>query len=133
MLVLSADHAIADEASFRNALVSAHDLAALGSLVTLGIEPSFACAGYGYIRCGAEVGADTSGSAAGFEVDGFVEKPDESTARSYLKQGNYLWNSCMFIVRPSVLIEEAELYCAQLLHHCRLTTASVTKGLDFIR
>ena len=138
MLVLSADHAIADGPSFRNALVSAHKLAALGSLVTLGIEPSFACTGYGYIRCGSEIvvdaaSADDDGSATGFEVDGFVEKPDEATAQSYLKQGNYLWNSGMFIVRPSVLIEEAALYCAELLHHCRLTVKSVTKDLDFIR
>jgi len=131
MLVLSADHAIADEASFRSALVSAHQLAVLGNLVTLGIEPSFACTGYGYIRCGAD--ADVNGSAAGFEVDGFVEKPNEETAQSYLKQGNYLWNSGMFIVRPSVLIEEAALYCAQLLHHCRLTVKSATKDLDFVR
>jgi len=126
MLVLSADHAISDEASFRSALVSAHKLAIMGHLVTLGIEPSFACTGYGYIRYGADVGA-------GFEVNRFVEKPDGSTAQDYLKQGNYLWNSGMFIVRPSVLIEEAALYCAELLHHCRLTVKSATKDLDFIR
>jgi len=131
MLVLSADHAIADETSFRSVLVNAHELAVLGHLVTLGIEPSFTCTGYGYIRCGA--GVEINGSAAGFEVDGFVEKPDETTAQSYLKQGNYLWNSGMFIVRPSVLIQEAELYCAQLLHQCRLTVKSATKDLDFIR
>jgi len=133
MLVLSADHAIADEASFRCALVSAHELAVLGSLVTLGIEPSFACTGYGYIKCGANVGYDADSSTAGFEVNEFVEKPDETTAQGYLEQGNYLWNSGMFIVRPSVLIEEAALYCAQLLHHCRLAVKSVTKDLDFIR
>jgi len=129
MLVLSADHAIADESLFCNALVSAHELAVLGSLVTLGIEPSFACTGYGYIRFGA--GVDFS--AAGFEVNEFVEKPDETTAQGYIKQGNYLWNSGMFIVRPSVLIQEAELYCAELLYNCRLTAKSVTKDLDFIR
>jgi mannose-1-phosphate guanylyltransferase/mannose-6-phosphate isomerase len=126
MLVLSADHAIADETSYRSALVNAHKLAVLGHLVTLGIEPIFACTGYGYIGYGANIGD-------GFEVNGFVEKPDEATAQNYLKQGNYLWNSGMFIVRPSVLIEEAELYCAELLHHCRLTVESVTKDLDFIR
>jgi len=126
MLVLSADHAITNEPSFRSALVSAHKLAVLGNLVTLGIEPSFACTGYGYIRYRADV-------STGFRVDGFVEKPDEITAQSYLKQGNYLWNSGMFIVRPSVLIEEAALYCTELLHHCRLTVKSATKDLDFIR
>jgi mannose-1-phosphate guanylyltransferase/mannose-6-phosphate isomerase len=126
MLVFPADHAITDEVSFRSALVSAHELAMLGNLVTLGIEPSFACTGYGYIRYGVNVGA-------GFKVNGFVEKPDETTAKNYLRQSNYLWNSGMFIVRPSVLIEEATLYCAQLLHHCRLTVKAVTKDLDFIR
>jgi len=129
MLVLSADHAIADEASFLSALLIAHKLATSGNLVTLGIKPNFACTGYGYIR----YGADANGSTDGFEVDKFVEKPDEITAQNYLKQGNYLWNSGMFIVRPSVLIAEAALHCAELLHYCRLTVKAITKDLDFIR
>ena len=129
MLVLSADHAITDEVSFCSALVNAHKLAILGNLVTLGIKPTFACTGYGYIR----YGVDADGCSAGFEVDQFVEKPDETTAQNYLKQGNYLWNSGMFIVRPSVLIEESALHCAKLLHHCRLTVKAATQDLDFIR
>jgi mannose-1-phosphate guanylyltransferase len=129
MLVLSADHAIADEKSFRRALVNAHELALLGNLVTLGIKPGFACTGYGYIRYGSNVGS----TSACFAVNEFVEKPDETTAKTYLEQGNYLWNSGIFIVRPSVLIKEASLYCAELLHHCRLTIKSATKDLDFIR
>jgi len=126
MLVLSADHSIGDETSFLSALFNAHELAVLGNLVTLGVVPSFACTGYGYIRHGANIGA-------GFEVNGFEEKPNKVTAKNYLKQGGYLWNSGMFIVRPSVLIEEAALHCAELLHHCRLTIESVTKDLGFIR
>ena len=126
MLVLSADHAIADETSFRSVLVSAHELAVAGNLVTLGIEPSFACTGYGYIRYGARTGV-------GFKVNRFIEKPDETAAQDYLKQGNYLWNSGMFIVRPSVLIAEAALHCAELLSDCRLAVEAVTNDLDFIR
>jgi mannose-1-phosphate guanylyltransferase len=129
MLVLSADHAIADETSLRRALVNAHELALLGNLVTLGIKPSFACTGYGYICCGSNVGS----IPACFEVKEFVEKPNETKAKKYLKQGNYLWNSGIFIVRPSVLIKEAALYCTELLHQCRLTIKSTTKDLDFIR
>ena len=126
MLVLSADHAITDEDSFRSALVSAHELAVLGNLVTLGVAPSFACTGYGYIHYGANI-------CDGFEVIEFVEKPDVGTAEGYVEHGNYLWNSGMFIVRPSVLIEEAELYCSELLAQCRLTIKTVVKEIDFIR
>jgi mannose-1-phosphate guanylyltransferase len=130
MLVLSADHSITDEPSFLRALVNAHELAVLGSLVTLGVTPSFASTGYGYIRYGANTG---SVLGSGFKIDRFVEKPNSQTAQSYLKRDNYLWNSGMFIVRPSVLIAEAELYCAKLLHQCRLTAKSEIKDLDFIR
>ena len=126
MLVLAADHAISDQTRFHSALVSAHQLAVAGNLVTLGIEPSFACTGYGYIHYGEATGV-------GFKVNRFVEKPDESTAQDYLKQGDYLWNSGMFIVRPSVLIAEAALYCSELLSDCRLAAEAVTNDLDFIR
>lgn len=129
MLVLSADHAIADETSFCSALVSAHELALSGNLVTLGIKPNFACTGYGYIRHGSNIGPTVSC----FTVNEFIEKPDEISAKIYLEQGNYLWNSGIFIVRPSVLIEEAALYCAELLVHCRITIKSAAKDLDFIR
>ncbi|MAJ23814.1 MAG: mannose-1-phosphate guanylyltransferase/mannose-6-phosphate isomerase [Candidatus Pelagibacter sp.] len=126
MLVLSADHAISDEDNFHNALIKAQELALLGDLVTLGIEPSFACEGYGYIRYGPK-------TKCGFKVNEFVEKPNKATAQKYLDQGNYLWNSGMFIIRPSVLIEEAASYCEDLLDHCRLTVKGTTKDLDFIR
>ena len=72
-------------------------------------------------------------NSACFSVKEFVEKPDESSAKTYLEQGNYLWNSGIFIVRPSVLIKEAALHSAELLHQCRLTIQSITKDLDFIR
>ena len=121
MLVLSADHSIIDEVGFRAALVNAHQLAELGNLVTLGVEPNFACTGYGYIRCGAAV------SGTGFNVSQFVEKPNEATAEKYLVSGDYLWNSGMFIVRPSALIEEAGLYCAGLLQQCRLVVDSADR------
>ena len=129
MLVLSADHSIADETSFRSALISAHELAHLGNLVTLGIKPDFACTGYGYICYGSNVESNT----ACFSVNEFVEKPDEIKAKTYLKKGNYLWNSGIFVVRPSVLIKEAALHCAELLNHCRLTIKFSSKDLDFIR
>jgi mannose-1-phosphate guanylyltransferase len=126
MLVLSADHDIADVPAFHAALSSAHALAAQGFIVTLGITPSFACTGYGYIHCGDAV-------LKGFGVEKFVEKPNETVAQAYLDSGDYLWNSGMFIVKPSVLLAEALALCPALLEQCQSALNESAKDLDFIR
>ena len=126
MLILAADHSILDESRFRSALLEAHNLAESGNIVTLGIKPTFACTGYGYIGYGQAIGD-------GFKVHEFKEKPDVKIAHSYLDQGNYLWNSGIFIVRPSILLKEAEVCCPELLHQCNLAFAGIAKDLDFIR
>jgi mannose-1-phosphate guanylyltransferase len=100
MLVLSTDHSITDVPVFHMALKSAHELAMQGFIVTLGITSGFACTGYGYIHCGKPV-------LKGFGVEKFVGKPNETVAQAYLDSGDYLWNSGMFIVKPSVLLAEA--------------------------
>ena len=74
MLVLSADHDIADVPLFHTALNLAHELAEADYIVTLGIKPSFACTGYGYIHCDAAV-------LSGFGVNSFVEKPSKTVAQ----------------------------------------------------
>jgi mannose-1-phosphate guanylyltransferase len=126
MLVLSADHDIADVPAFHVALKSAHALATQDFIVTLGITPSFACTGYGYIHCGDAV-------LKGFGVEKFVEKPNETVAQAYLDSGDYLWNSGMFIVKPSILLAEALALCPALLEQCQSALNESAKDLDFIR
>ena len=126
MLVLSADHGIADVPAFHTALNSAHELAAQGFIVTLGIMPSFACTGYGYIHCGKPV-------FKGFGVEQFIEKPNENLAQGYLAAGNYLWNSGMFIIKPSVILEETLALRPTLLKQCKHALNGSVKDLDFIR
>ena len=126
MLVLSADHTITNEASFLSALDIAHELANIGNLVTLGVVPSFACVGYGYIKYGANIGV-------GFEVDAFVEKPDEETAKSYLKQGSYLWNSGMFVFKASVFLKELVKQKPDIAAAMTKASSGSQRDLDFIR
>ncbi len=126
MLILSADHAINDKVKFRDALINAKNLANSGRIVSLGIKPTFASTGYGYIRGGRKLGS-------GMEIAEFVEKPDIKTAHKYLKTGNYFWNSGIFVVKPSTLIKEAETYCSTLLNNCKLSVSAITKDLDFVR
>ena len=99
MLVLAADHLIADQAGFAEAVAEASQLAEAGYLVTFGIVPSAPETGFGYIEQGEAL-------SAGFKVARFVEKPDLATAETYLASGKYLWNSGMFCFKVGVFLEE---------------------------
>lgn len=127
LLVLPADHYIRDRDAFAGAVQRAIPVAASGHLVTFGVVPDRPETGYGYIRCG---DALAEGVAALAE---FVEKPDASTAASYIAAGNYFWNSGMFLFR-------ADRYLAALAQHApaidaasREAMAGAEKDLDFIR
>ena len=97
LIVVPADHLIADNAAFVAALAQAVLHAAQGAIVTLGVPPERPETGYGYIRIGAPVGLQ--GACA---IDGFVEKPDRELAGRYVESGEYWWNSGIFVVRASV-------------------------------
>ncbi len=104
MIVLPADHIIRDEQALQNDLATAADAArSTGALVTIGIPPTWACPGFGYIEQGARLeGTD----APIFEVIRFREKPAPDLAESFLKQGHFKWNAGMFIwTIPSILGE----------------------------
>ncbi len=112
MAVLSADHLILKAEAFRNALQAAEEIAREGYLVTLGIKPSFANTGYGYIKCG-----DVIGESHGLKVHRvgrFAEKPDQLTAERYVARGNYFWNAGIFIWRTDIFLEAIERYLPRL-------------------
>jgi mannose-1-phosphate guanylyltransferase/mannose-6-phosphate isomerase len=99
ILLLSADHMIADPAGFR-AVVAKAAVAATGHIVTFGIAPSRPEPGYGYIQQGAPLVPGV------FEVARFVEKPDAATAQAWLDEGGYLWNAGIFLYSPAMLLAE---------------------------
>ncbi len=104
MAVLTADHYIENVSGFRQILVSAQELAQKGFLVTLGIQPSFASTGYGYIQRGDLLGH--FGQHDGYRVLRFKEKPNEETARQLVERGDHFWNSGMFIWRVDRIQDE---------------------------
>jgi mannose-1-phosphate guanylyltransferase/mannose-6-phosphate isomerase len=108
LLVMPADHAIADSAAFAAAIHAAAKAAAEGRLVTFGIVPDRPETGYGYIQRGAAHG----GWAA---VRRFVEKPDWRTAESYLLSGEYLWNSGMFVFSAGRILAELAAHAAPVI------------------
>ncbi len=114
MVVLSADHVIHKPVEFLKLLQEAGDAAADNYLVTLGVKPDRPETGYGYIKAGAPL--SQYGGNGVSRVDAFVEKPNLETAREYLKQGGYFWNSGIFIWKTSALLKEMEKH-APLLHN----------------
>lgn len=105
LLVLPADHLIADMRNFKASVKEAAHLSNQGFLVTFGIHPTHAETGYGYIRQG-----DALTMSGGYRVAEFVEKPDEATAIRYLESGEYHWNSGMFCFQAGTFLESLERY-----------------------
>jgi mannose-1-phosphate guanylyltransferase len=86
------DHVIANEKSYRATIERGAEIAAAGeNIVVLGIRPTRAETGYGYI----EAGSVFSGNA--LRVRRFTEKPDAQKAAAFVAAGNYFWNSGMFL------------------------------------
>jgi len=130
MLVLPADHVIADTVAFGKAIECATPAANAGQLLTFGIVPTHAETGFGYIHRAAE---SLDQFAGVFAVQRFVEKPDLQTAETYLAEGDYLWNSGMFMFRASAFIKELERLQPEVLKACRLAMAATEKDMDFVR
>lgn len=124
MAVLTADHHIADEAAFRQALGAAVDAAAGGSVVTMGIRPAFASTGFGYIEMG-EV-ERMAGGVALRTLRQFREKPDAETAQAYLASGHYAWNSGMFIWPVARVMGEFERHAPDI--HASLSQIAAAIG-----
>jgi len=105
LAVLSADHRIPDAAACAASVRRAAPAAAAGALVTIGVEPTRAETGYGYIRLGRAVGRDFPGL---HRVARFVEKPDRARAKRYLARGGFLWNAGIFVFAARSILAEIE-------------------------
>lgn len=111
LVVLPADHQVADIGSFRQALGTAADVAAERDLIlTLGVIPTRAETGYGYL----ETGATLADSSPIRRVIRFTEKPDVETARKFVASGDYLWNAGIFVFRSGVLLDRLRLHQPEL-------------------
>ncbi len=116
MVVLPADHVIKDIAGFQKTLRAAAAAAKeTGALVTIGIKPTWACPGFGYIEQGKP--AQLSGEAAGATVHRvlrFREKPNADLAESFVRKGNFRWNAGMFVWSVATVLREYNRHAPEL-------------------
>jgi mannose-1-phosphate guanylyltransferase/mannose-6-phosphate isomerase len=127
LVVTPADQTVTDDAAFTQALQQAVRAAAGGAFVILGVTPDRPETGFGYIRTAARTG----GAAA--TVAQFVEKPDLATAERYLAEGDYYWNSGMFVVRASVWLKALEAFRPDIAAATRAAWQSKAHDANFVR
>ena len=121
LLILAADHLIANQKAFADAVTKACELAQGGKLVTFGIQPAAPEIGYGYIE------------SNGHDVIRFVEKPSLDKAKEYLASGNFYWNSGMFCFTAGSMLREMREHCPEILEATQncLVHSRVASGEGF--
>ncbi|MCX7099287.1 MAG: mannose-1-phosphate guanylyltransferase/mannose-6-phosphate isomerase [Methylococcales bacterium] len=127
LLILPADHVIANLPAFHEAIIQANILAKQGFLVTFGVVPTEPETGYGYIK------RDTLQHGPAYGVAAFVEKPDAETAGHYLESGDFYWNSGMFAFKAGSFLQELEKFNPEILSCCQQALNASKVDLDFVR
>lgn len=110
VIIVPSDHLIKDLENFENTVKTGLKAAEEGKIVTFGIQPTYPETGYGYIKTKSE-------NDGIFDVDCFVEKPDLKTAQKYLLEGNYFWNSGIFMAKVSTLLKEFAHYQKEIFEN----------------
>lgn len=119
ILVVPSDHQIKNTEAFAQTVKEGEKLAEAGYIVTFGIKPTYPETGYGYVNI------TNTAINNGFKVKRFVEKPNEELAKEYIADGNYFWNSGIFMFKASTILEEAS--------KCAPDIYSLLKNFDFTK
>src|SRR6202040_1685830 len=129
MLVLPADHVIADHDAFQETMKTAAVAAEeTGALITIGIKPTWACPGFGYIEQGEQVRLRSDGQIAVHRVVRFREKPNVDLAESFLRKGNFRWNAGMFVWSVPTVLSEFNRHTPELADF--ISQVRSAKGLE---
>ncbi|QYO63698.1 mannose-1-phosphate guanylyltransferase [Leptolyngbya sp. 7M] len=109
-----ADHWIGEQDVFEQTLKAAEELAQQNAAIaTLGIKPTYASTGYGYIEQGEAIG--TFNQLPAYKVSRFTEKPDLATAEQFLATGQFSWNGGMFVFPAGVVLKELQIHAPEIL------------------
>ncbi|OJF76362.1 MAG: mannose-1-phosphate guanylyltransferase/mannose-6-phosphate isomerase [Treponema sp. CETP13] len=127
VFVLPSDHIINNISSFHATIVKAVKMAKLGRLVTFGITASSPQTAYGYIK--ADI---TEANKDSYTLQEFTEKPDLETAKEYIADGSYFWNSGMFVFRADIFLHELKKFEPQLYMHTKQSFTKALNESDFI-
>jgi mannose-1-phosphate guanylyltransferase/mannose-6-phosphate isomerase len=129
MLIAPSDHHLSENLNFAAAVAEAAEVARKGQIVTFGVRPSRAETGFGYI----ELLPETAQKTKPQPFVKFVEKPSLKLAETMLEQGNFLWNSGMFMASVATIRSLFGRLAPELRLAVRRAHREATKDLDFLR
>ncbi len=129
LLILSSDHKINDEESFKKVIRYGLNHANKGRIVTFGVVPDNPATGYGYIESFEELSKEKNSS----KIKKFIEKPNSETAKKLITNNNYFWNSGIFLFKSSVVLKELERFEPKILNACKEAINKGSIDLDFFR
>ena len=127
MLVMPADHVIQHQDLFLNTIISGLNYCKENSLVTFGIVPSHAETGFGYIKQGKPLSKGIS------TIQAFVEKPDINKAEQYVKSGEYVWNSGLFLFSAKTWLHAIAHFRKDIFDATQAAYEEKSSDFDFIR
>ena len=130
LLILSADHVIRDHNQFIKVIEKGKEYAQEGRLVTFGIVPTSPETGYGYIEASTPFQKQ---EVKGLNISRFIEKPNKDTAKRFLKDSKFTWNSGIFLFRASAILSELERLAPSIVSCCRSSLEQEESDLDFLR
>tara|TARA_Y100001968_G_scaffold226184_1_gene208962 strand:+ start:438 stop:1886 length:1449 start_codon:yes stop_codon:yes gene_type:complete len=131
LLVLSADHEINEVNTFHKTINAGRKFAEQGRLVTFGIIPSGPETGYGYIEAISSL--ENKQNPIGVDIARFVEKPDKETAKKFLNDKKFTWNSGIFLFKAQTILNELQRLEPNLLKACKCALNEGKNDLDFLR
>ncbi len=130
LIVLSSDHLIQNKNIFIEVLKKGISFAEGGRLVTFGIIPRSPETGYGYIKAEKTFSKE---DIKGSKILEFTEKPNLETAKTFLKDKRYTWNSGMFMFKTSSILNEIKQYSPDIFKYCKKSINESSRDLDFQR
>mgnify|MGYP001214274399 CR=1 FL=1 len=129
LLILSSDHIIENPDEFKDSIVEGLHYANQDKIVTFGILPTSPETGYGYIESFNELSREKKSSS----IKKFIEKPPEETAKKFIQDKKYTWNSGIFLFKASVIIKELNQFAPEILNICQKSLDNSINDLDFLR
>ena len=130
LLVLAADHVIINNSKFTSTIDAGRKYAEQGRLVTFGILPTSPETGYGYIEAKESL---SKKDPKGVAIERFVEKPNKESAKKFLEDNRFSWNSGIFLFKASAILSELERLAPEIVSCCRAALEQDMPDLEFLR